>query len=63
MAHARCDAVADFYEAGWSDSYDDSISTALFDLLGPVRGQHLLDAACGHGRITRELARSKKGSF
>lgn len=57
MAHARYDDVADFYEAGWTDSYADSVSTALFDLLGPVSGQHLLDVACGHGRITRELAR------
>jgi len=57
MAHARYDAVADFYEAGWTDSYADSVSTALFDLLGPVSGQYLLDVACGHGRITRELAR------
>ncbi len=57
MAHARYDDVADFYEAGWTDSYADSVSTALFDLLGPVSGQRLLDVASGHGRITRELAR------
>ena len=26
-------------------------------MLGPVAGRRVLDAACGHGRITRELAR------
>lgn len=57
MATARYDAVADFYETGWTDSYADSVSTALFELLGPVTALRLLDVACGHGRITRELAR------
>ncbi|HEY2794020.1 MAG TPA: methyltransferase domain-containing protein, partial [Micromonosporaceae bacterium] len=57
MPHARYDTVADFYEAGWPDTYSDSISTALFDLIGPVTGHRVLDAACGHGRISRELAR------
>jgi SAM-dependent methyltransferase len=57
MSEARYDSVADFYEAGWSDRYDDPVTTALFDLLGPVEDRRVLDAACGHGRITRELAR------
>lgn len=57
MVNARYDTVADFYETGWPDSYADSASTALFDLLGPVTGLRLLDVACGHGRISRELAR------
>jgi SAM-dependent methyltransferase len=57
MTEARYDSVADFYEAGWADSYDDPVSAALLDLVGPVAGLAVLDVACGHGRITRELAR------
>ncbi len=56
MALARYDAVADFYVSGF-DATDDPASAALLDVLGPVAGLRVLDAACGHGRITRELAR------
>ena len=56
MAQARYDAVADFYVSGF-DSIDDPVSRAFLDLLGPVAGLRVLDVACGHGRITRELAR------
>jgi 2-polyprenyl-3-methyl-5-hydroxy-6-metoxy-1,4-benzoquinol methylase len=56
MVQARYDAVADFYISGF-DSTDDSVSLAFLDLLGPVAGLRVLDVACGHGRITRELAR------
>jgi SAM-dependent methyltransferase len=57
MAVARYDSLADFYVAGWPDSYDDPASQALLEGLGPVRGLRVLDAACGHGRYTREFAR------
>lgn len=56
MSGARYDAVADFYIDGF-DSAADPVSQALLDLLGPVAGLHVVDVACGHGRITRELAR------
>ena len=56
MVQARYDAVAEFYIEGF-DSIDDPASRGLLDLLGPVAGLQVVDVACGHGRITRELAR------
>jgi 2-polyprenyl-3-methyl-5-hydroxy-6-metoxy-1,4-benzoquinol methylase len=56
MVEARYDAVADFYISGF-DSVGDPASLALLDLLGPLAGLRVVDVACGHGRITRELAR------
>jgi SAM-dependent methyltransferase len=55
MTGARYDAVADFYEAGFSDPTD-PVVVALLDLLGSPTGLRVLDIACGHGRVTRELA-------
>jgi ubiquinone/menaquinone biosynthesis C-methylase UbiE len=57
MVRSRYDDVADFYVDGF-DSVDDPVSRALLELLGPVEGLRVLDIACGHGRITRELARA-----
>ncbi|MCK2220075.1 class I SAM-dependent methyltransferase [Actinomadura sp. ATCC 31491] len=54
---ARYDAVADFYASGWPDAIDDPASLRLLTLLEPIAGRRILDLACGHGRITRELAR------
>ena len=56
IVQARYDAVADFYIEGF-DSIGDPASLALLDLLSPVTGLQVPEVACGHGRITRELAR------
>lgn len=57
MGTARYDSVADFYIEGWPDYYGDPVSTSLLSVLGPVEGLGVLDVACGHGRLTREIAR------
>jgi 2-polyprenyl-3-methyl-5-hydroxy-6-metoxy-1,4-benzoquinol methylase len=46
-----------FYSSGWLDVYDDAVSLVLFDLLESVNDLRVLDLACGHGRISREIAR------
>ena len=54
---ARYDEIADFYEAFAPDAYGDPPTSALLFMLGDLSGLRLLDLACGHGRLTRELAR------
>ncbi len=49
MREARYDDVADFYAVGWSDTYDDSVSVALLDQIGPVEGQKVLGLLCYEG--------------
>ena len=56
MPEARYDAVADFYATAFN-AIDDPAGAALLDLVGSPAGLRILDLACGHGRITRELAR------
>ncbi|MED7926232.1 class I SAM-dependent methyltransferase [Nonomuraea sp. LP-02] len=56
---ARYDAVADFYASGWPDTIDDPASLRLLSLAEPIAGRRILDLACGHGRVTRELARRR----
>ena len=53
---ARYDAAAEFYVDVFSDE-SDSVTSALLELLGALDGKRVLDLACGHGRVTRELAR------
>ncbi len=56
---ARYDLIRDFYlhVVGMEFVVGDLTAAALLDLLGDVRGTRVLDLACGHGRITREIAR------
>jgi SAM-dependent methyltransferase len=54
---ARYDEVADFYVSGQLETFDSALDVALFDLISAVDGARVLDLACGHGRIARELAR------
>src|SRR5215831_19307777 len=57
MATARYDSVAEFYIDGWDDQIADPATTALMELVGSCSGLRVLDVACGHGRVTRALAR------
>ena len=54
---ARYDEIAGFYNEFVGDDLDDSASSALLELLPHLNGRHVLDLACGHGRLSRELAR------
>ena len=54
---ARYDAIAEFYEQFAVDAYGDPPMAALLQLIGDVSNLRLLDLACGHGRLSRELAR------
>jgi ubiquinone/menaquinone biosynthesis C-methylase UbiE len=54
---SRYDEIADFYAGAVGDDTGDEVSVALFELVGPVVGMRVLDLACGHGRVSRELAR------
>jgi ubiquinone/menaquinone biosynthesis C-methylase UbiE len=54
---ARYDAIAEFYEQFAHDTYSDPPMAALLQLIGDITGLRLLDLACGHGRLSRELAR------
>ncbi|MET0425566.1 MAG: class I SAM-dependent methyltransferase [Actinoplanes sp.] len=55
MRSARYDTVADFYDAGFSDPRDPVLAT-LLELLGSPQDRRILDLACGHGRVAREIA-------
>jgi 2-polyprenyl-3-methyl-5-hydroxy-6-metoxy-1,4-benzoquinol methylase len=54
---ARYDLIGDFYLDVVGMEAGDSTAATLLDLLGDVQGRRVLDLACGHGRISRELAR------
>lgn len=53
---ARYDHVASMYASAPDDLSTPAVA-ALLELTGPVDGQRVLDLACGHGLVARELAR------
>jgi ubiquinone/menaquinone biosynthesis C-methylase UbiE len=55
MSGPRYDAVADFYDAAFSDPRD-PVLTALLALFDRPQGRRVLDLACGHGRVARHVA-------
>ncbi len=54
---ARYDDFADWYEQ-WTSNFGPSLISAHPELTSPLSGQRVLDLACGHGRLTRDLARA-----
>jgi SAM-dependent methyltransferase len=57
VTDARYDEIAGFYDRFVGDDLSDAPALALLDLLPDVHGRRVLDLACGHGRLSRELAR------
>lgn len=56
-ALARYDEFAEWYEQ-WTSGFGPSLISAHPELMPPLAGLRLLDLACGHGRLTRDLARA-----
>jgi SAM-dependent methyltransferase len=54
--HPRYDSFASWYDGWVAAPEDDLVAASLFDLIGRVDGQRILDLGCGQGRISRELA-------
>ena len=54
---ARYDLIADFHLDVTGADAGDPAAVTLLGLLGDLREKRVLDIACGHGRLTRDLAR------
>jgi ubiquinone/menaquinone biosynthesis C-methylase UbiE len=54
---ARYDEIAEFYSSTVGDRVSDPATAALLDLVPGKPEARILDLACGHGRVARELAR------
>lgn len=53
----RYDAFADHYESIVGDDLGDPVAATLLAMIPDITGNRILDVACGHGRVSRELAR------
>jgi 2-polyprenyl-3-methyl-5-hydroxy-6-metoxy-1,4-benzoquinol methylase len=47
---------ADWYQGWIADPAEDLVARGLFNVMGEVTGERVLDLACGEGRIARHLA-------
>jgi 2-polyprenyl-3-methyl-5-hydroxy-6-metoxy-1,4-benzoquinol methylase len=56
-AAARYDQFAEWYEQ-WTSGFGPTLISAHPELVPPLSGHRVLDLACGHGRLTRVLARA-----
>jgi ubiquinone/menaquinone biosynthesis C-methylase UbiE len=56
-AAARYDEFAEWYEK-WTSDLGPTLISAHPELMPPLSGLRVLDVACGHGRLTRDLARA-----
>ena len=54
-ALARYDEFAEWYEQ-WASGFGSSLISAHPELMSSLAGLRVLDLACGHGRLSRELA-------
>jgi SAM-dependent methyltransferase len=54
---ARYDEFAEWYEQ-WTSGFGPCLISAHPELMPPLAGLRVLDLACGHGRLSRELART-----
>jgi SAM-dependent methyltransferase len=54
---ARYDDFAEWYEQ-WTSGFGPCLISAHAELIPPLTGLRVLDLACGHGRLTRDLARA-----
>ena len=53
----RYDLISEFYLGVVGTEAGDPVAATLLGLLGDVRGTRVLDLACGHGPIARQLGR------
>jgi SAM-dependent methyltransferase len=58
-SRARYDEIAGFYETATGADATDPAARVVLEMVGDVHDHQILDLACGHGRLSRELARRR----